>query len=132
MPRMRWTQTRKQNRITKTHNRITKPQKKSKKTKNRITKLNTETHELKVFPLKILLVLCERSLSPRGVTLGLFGWSCAAGTLKRLAYTRASSGEFCYPRLNSPNPPYARLAVFQKELMRSLAESSQNKTGWIF
>ena len=63
MARMRWTQTRKQ----KTENRITKTQKKrAKKTKNRITKLNTETHELKVFPLKILLVLCERSLSPGG------------------------------------------------------------------
>lgn len=52
----------------KTENRITKTQKKEqKKTKNRITKLNTETHELKVFPLKILLVLCERNLSPWGL-----------------------------------------------------------------
>lgn len=52
----------------KTENRITKtPQKRAKKTKNRITKLNTETHELKVFPLKILLVLCERNLSPGGL-----------------------------------------------------------------
>ena len=58
MPRMRWTQTRKQN-----HKNS---KKRAKKTKNRKTKLNTETHELKVFPLKILLVLCERNLSPGG------------------------------------------------------------------
>ena len=30
---------------------------------------------------------------PRGGgTLGISGWGCAAGTLKPLAYTRASSG----------------------------------------
>ena len=37
------------------------------------------------------MVLCELSLNPLrgwGVTLGLFGWGCAAGTLKPLAYTR--------------------------------------------
>ena len=43
------------------------------------------------------MVLCELSLNPLsggggggggGVTLGLFGWGCAAGTLKTLAYTR--------------------------------------------
>ena len=41
-----------------------------------------------------------------GGTLGLFGWGCAAETLEPLAYTRASSNEFCYlyTRLNSPNP----------------------------
>ena len=61
MPRMRWTQTRTQ----KTESQ--KLKKRAKKTKNRITKLNTETHELKVFPLKILLVLCERNLSPGGL-----------------------------------------------------------------
>ena len=27
------------------------------------------------------------------------GWGCAAGTLEPLAYTRASSAEFCYPIL---------------------------------
>ena len=32
-----------------------------------------------------------------GSTLGIFGCGCAAGTLEPLAYTRASSGEFCYP-----------------------------------
>ena len=32
-----------------------------------------------------------------GVTLGTSGWGCAAGTLEPLAYTRASSAEFCYP-----------------------------------
>ena len=37
-------------------------------------------------------------------------WGCAAGTLEPLAFTRASSSEFCYPlleytRVNSPNPP---------------------------
>ena len=35
-----------------------------------------------------------------GDTLGLFGWGCAAGTLEPLAYTRASSSEFCYPILD--------------------------------
>ena len=33
---------------------------------------------------------------PRG-TLGISGWGCAAETLEPLAYTRASSAEFCYP-----------------------------------
>ena len=32
-------------------------------------------------------------------TLGISGWGCAAGTLEPLAYTRASSAEFCYPIL---------------------------------
>ena len=32
-----------------------------------------------------------------GDTLGSFGWGCAGGTLEPLAYTRASSAEFCYP-----------------------------------
>ena len=35
-----------------------------------------------------------------GGTLGLFGWGCAVGTLESLAYTRASSSEFCYPILD--------------------------------
>ena len=34
-----------------------------------------------------------------GGTLGISGWGCAAGTLEPLAYTRASSAEFCYPVL---------------------------------
>ena len=34
---------------------------------------------------------------PGGGTLGISGWGCAAGTLEPLAYTRASSAEFCYP-----------------------------------
>ena len=34
-----------------------------------------------------------------GGTLGMFGWGCATGTLQPLAYTRASSAEFCYPLL---------------------------------
>ena len=36
---------------------------------------------------------------PGGGTLGISGWGCAAGTLEPLAYTRASSAEFCYPIL---------------------------------
>ena len=32
-------------------------------------------------------------VGPRGGTLGIFGWGCAAGTLEPLAYTRASSAE---------------------------------------
>ena len=33
------------------------------------------------------------------INLGISGWGCAAGTLKPLTYTRASSAEFCYPIL---------------------------------
>ena len=40
-----------------------------------------------------------------GGTLGIFGWLCVPGTLEPVAYTRASSAEFCYPRLNSQIPP---------------------------
>ena len=41
-----------------------------------------------------LQVPLER-LRPKGqVTLALFGWGCAAGTMERLAYTRASSSKF--------------------------------------
>ena len=36
---------------------------------------------------------------PRGGTLGISGWGCAAGTLEPLTYTRASSAKFCYPLL---------------------------------
>ena len=42
----------------------------------------------------------EADLRPPGGTLGLLGWGCAAGTLEPLAYTRASSSEFCYPILD--------------------------------
>ena len=41
----------------------------------------------------------EGDLIARGVTLGISGWGCAAGTLEPLTYTRASSAEFCYPIL---------------------------------
>jgi len=34
-----------------------------------------------------------------GSTLGISRWGCAAETLEPLAYTRASSAEFCYPIL---------------------------------
>ena len=34
-----------------------------------------------------------------GGTSVISGWGCAAGTLEPLAYTRASSAEFCYPIL---------------------------------
>ena len=37
--------------------------------------------------------------SPVGGTSGISGWGCATGTLETLAYTRASSAEFCYPIL---------------------------------
>ena len=36
---------------------------------------------------------------PRGGTLGISGWGCAAGILEPLTYTRASSAEFWYPIL---------------------------------
>ena len=38
-----------------------------------------------------------------GVSLGIVECGCAAGTLEPLAYTRASSSEFCYPILDK-NP----------------------------
>jgi len=38
-------------------------------------------------------------IAPGGGTLGISEWGCAAGTLELLAYTRASSPEFCYPIL---------------------------------
>ena len=40
-----------------------------------------------------------RFVPGEGSTLGIPGWECAAGTLEPLAYTRASSAEFCYPIL---------------------------------
>jgi len=41
----------------------------------------------------------ETHIKARGGTLGISGWGCAAGTLEPLAYTRASSAEFCHPIL---------------------------------
>ena len=41
----------------------------------------------------------KTSPHPGGGTLVISGWGCAAGTLEPLAYTRASSAEFCYPIL---------------------------------
>ena len=74
--------------------------KETKKNKNRIAEPTTPKH-IMVFPLKIILMLCERSLNPgEGGTLGIFGWRCAAETLKPLGFTRASSSEFCYPILD--------------------------------
>ena len=74
--------------------------KETKKNKNRIAEPTTPKH-IMVFPLKIILMLCERSLNPgEGGTLGIFGWRCAAKTLKPLGFTRASSSEFCYPTLD--------------------------------
>ena len=39
-------------------------------------------------------------IDPPGGYFRPFGWRCAAGTLETLAYTRASSSEFCYPILD--------------------------------
>ena len=67
-----------------------------------------------------------------GGTLELFRWGCATGTLEPLAYSRASSSEFCFLILHlTPQIPPPILAVFQKQL-RSLAQSRQNKTNLIF
>ena len=61
-----------------------------------------------------------------GGTLRIFGWGCATVTLEPLAYTRASSSDFCYPILDlTPQiPPSPRVAVFQK-LLRS--KTRQNR-----
>ena len=51
---------------------------------------------------KLVILAQFLSLAPwggGGGTLGLFRWGCAAETLEPLAYTRASSSEFCYPIL---------------------------------
>jgi len=62
-------------------------------------------------------VLC--SLNSKGAffpggTLELFRWGCAAGTLEPLAYTRASSSEFCYSILDKtpqiPPPAHTYIA----------------------
>ena len=45
------------------------------------------------------MLISRETRSPGGGTLGISGWGCAAGTLEPLAYTRASSAEFCYPIL---------------------------------
>ena len=44
-------------------------------------------------------VYALRSHTARGVTLGISGWGCAAGSLEPLTVTRTSSAEFCYPIL---------------------------------
>ena len=38
-------------------------------------------------------------LNRPGGTLAISGWGCAARTMEPLTYTRASSAEFCYPKL---------------------------------
>ena len=45
---------------------------------------------------------CNRRGGGGGVgnSLGIFGWQCTAETLEPLAYTRASSAEFCNPILD--------------------------------
>ena len=48
---------------------------------------------------EITVHVITMGLPPGGGTLGISGWGCAAGTLEPLAYTRASSAEFCYPIL---------------------------------
>ena len=60
-------------------------------------------------------------MAPRGDTLGISGWGCAAGTLEPLLELQCSSAEL--PKIR----PYPRVAVFQKP-MWSLAQSNQNKT----
>ena len=48
-----------------------------------------------------------------GVLEEFWGGDAVAGTLEPLTYTRASSAAFLLPyiRVNSPNPPYPRVAV---------------------
>ena len=60
--------------------------------------LNTGENILSVW-ISQALACWQLSLYPGGGTLGISGWGCAAGTLEPLAYTRASSAEFCYPIL---------------------------------
>ena len=65
----------------------------------------------------------SRKRKPRGGTLRVSGWGCAARTLEPLAYTRANFSWILLPytRVNSPNRCYPRVAIFQK--LRSLAQS---------
>ena len=50
-------------------------------------------------PLLTCHRLADSTHKPQGGG-GLFGWGCATGILEPLAYTRASSSEFCYPILD--------------------------------
>ena len=54
---------------------------------------------LKCWLAKVICSVNQLKYRPGGGTLGISGWGCAAGTLEPLAYTRASSAEFCYPML---------------------------------
>ena len=80
-------------------------------------------------PLPSLSCACH-TVRGKGGTSGILEWGCAAGTLKPLVYTRASSAEFWYPIRDyarqipvPPPPPHPRVAVFQ-ELLTSLAQFS--------
>ena len=69
------------------------------------------------------------SFWPGDGTLGISGWGLCRwdpGTLT-LYQSWFSRILLLCTRVNSPNPPYPRVAVFQK-LLTSLAQSSQNKT----
>ena len=49
--------------------------------------------------MRAMRVMAANPEGGGGGTLGISGCGCAAGTLEPLAYTRASSTEFCYPIL---------------------------------
>ena len=59
--------------------------------------LNKHAHVTKKYPSGSLAF----TFSPQGGTLSIFGWVCAAGTLKPLAYTRPHSDAFLQTYTNS-------------------------------
>ena len=70
----------------------------------------------------------NKAFMSRGGRLKEFlGGNVLAESLEPLAYTRASSSEYWELLYSKLNPPYPRVAVFQK-LLRSLAQFTQNKT----
>ena len=73
MPRIRWLIWTKHLDTNENRKQNHKTSKKNQKNKNRIAEPITPKH-IMVFPLKIILMLCERSLNPgEGGTLGIFG-----------------------------------------------------------
>ena len=63
------------------------------------------------------IVKCNVAPSPGEGTLGISGWGCATGTLEPLAYTRASSAEFCYPILvKSKLSKFPHLSTLEADL----------------
>ena len=62
--------------------------------------------------IAIILIFLPQATEFTPGTLGISGWGCAAGTLEPVAYTRASSAEFCYPILEQTPPISVGIPIF--------------------